>query len=103
MFLFYFFKYYIKTFIKIRKYVEDLIEEKKEHKLKSLTLDYVEQKIIDDIPFGFTTNSGEVFLKLKEDLYKDGILSYRDAYDLGLRYIKNYPSLSSKQYFSRNS
>ena len=53
-------------------------------------------------PISFESESGAEFLKLKEELFKEGILSFDDAYDLAFRYIRekglNFNSFSDKRF-----
>jgi hypothetical protein len=39
------------------------------------------------------SESGKLCLQLKENVFKQGILSFKDSYHLALRYLKDYPQL----------
>lgn len=89
-------------FIEIRKYIEEEIEYKKILKIKSYTLDFIGGKIHDEFDkyFCFSSKSGTDFLKLKETLFKQGVLTYRDTFDIGNRYINDYSELK-KLFYNR--
>lgn len=55
----------------------------------SFKVDWLNNQIIaDQRPISFTSESGAEYLKLKEEMFKEGILSFEDAYDLAFRYIR---------------
>lgn len=55
----------------------------------SFKVDWINNQIIaDQRPIGFSSESGAEYLKLKDEMFKEGILSFEDAYDLALRYIR---------------
>ncbi len=55
----------------------------------SFKVDWINNQIIaDQRPIGFSSESGAEYLKLKDEMLKDGILSFEDAYDLAFRYIR---------------
>lgn len=55
----------------------------------SFKVDWQNNQILSDQrPIGFHTESGTEYLKLKEELFKEGMLSFEDAYDLAFRYIR---------------
>lgn len=55
----------------------------------SFKVDWLNNQIITDQgPIGFSTESGAEYLKLKEEMFQEGILSFEDAYDLAFRYIR---------------
>lgn len=55
----------------------------------SFKMDWINNQIItDQRPIGFSTESGVEYLKLKEEMFQEGILSFEDAYDLAFRYIR---------------
>lgn len=60
------------------------------------------QIITDQKPIGMDTDAGAAFLKVKEEIYKEGILSFEEAYDLSFRYIQeknlNFSSFSDKRF-----
>ena len=43
--------------------------------------------------FKCNTTSGKQYLQIKESVFKEGILSFKDAYYLGLRYLNDFPQL----------
>ena len=55
----------------------------------SFKVDWINNQIIaDQRPIGFSSESGAEYLKLKDEMFKEGILSFEDAYDLAFRYIR---------------
>ena len=55
----------------------------------SFKVDWQNNQIIaDQRPIGFASESGAEYLKIKEEMFKEGILSFEDAYDLAFRYIR---------------
>ena len=44
--------------------------------------------ITDGSHIGITTETGREYLRIKEEMFKEGILSFEDAYDLAFRYIR---------------
>ena len=71
--------------------------------LLSFKVDWLNNQIIaGQRPIGFTSDSGAEYLKLKNEMFKEGILSFEDAYDLAFRYIRekglDFRSLSDKRF-----
>ncbi|MEE1084190.1 MAG: UvrD-helicase domain-containing protein [Paludibacteraceae bacterium] len=69
----------------------------------SFKIDWINNQIIaDQRPIGFSSESGAEYLKLKDEMFKEGILSFEDAYDLAFRYIRekglDYSSFSDKRF-----
>ena len=58
--------------------------------------------ITDSGHIGITTETGREYLRMKEEMFKEGILSFEDAYDLAFRYIRekglDYSSFSDKRF-----
>lgn len=55
----------------------------------SFKVDWQNNQIIaDQRPISFTSESGAEYLKLKVEMFKEGIISFEDAYDLAFRYIR---------------
>ena len=58
--------------------------------------------ITDNGHIGITTETGTEYLRIKEEMFKEGILSFEDAYDLAFRYIRekglDYSSFSDKRF-----
>lgn len=69
----------------------------------SFRVDWENHQIITDRgPIGMSTDAGTAFLKVKEEMYKEGILSFEEAYDMAFRYIQeknlDYGSFSDKRF-----
>ena len=69
-----------------------LIQTKKNSIQNSLILsfkvDWESNKIITNSdPIGVDSQSGTEYMKIKEEMFSEGILSFQDAYDLAFRYI----------------
>jgi DNA helicase-2/ATP-dependent DNA helicase PcrA len=81
-----------KFLISFHQNIESMISREKDDIVLRLTLDFVDKKIYNgDETFGlFDSEHSKVFIGLKEKLFNQGILSYRDAYDLGKRYLNDY-------------
>lgn len=83
----------LKTKLKIQE--EDIIVNTK--------IDFINKNIsISDTKISFHSPSGQEFMKIKEELFKEGILTYDDAYKLAFRYIKDlnidFKSISSNRF-----
>lgn len=65
--------------------------------LSKLSIDFISEKILefDDIYCGFSTESGQTFLKLKEQCYADGLITFADAYKLAEYYLNKYPEINN--------
>lgn len=66
-------------------------------------IDWLNSRVITDSGhIGITTDTGKEYLKIKEEMFKEGILSFEDAYDLAFRYIRekglDYSSFSDKRF-----
>lgn len=60
------------------------------------------QILTDQRPIGMDTDAGTAFLRVKEEIYKEGILSFEEAYNLAFRYIQeknlDFSSFSDKRF-----
>lgn len=70
-----------------------LIQTKKNSIQNSLILsfkvDWENNKITtNSAPIGVDSQSGTEYMKIKEEMFSEGILSFQDAYDLAFRYIR---------------
>ncbi len=58
--------------------------------------------VINQKRINSTSESAAEFIKIKEEMFKEGILSFEDAYDLAFRYIReknlNFSSFSHKRF-----
>ncbi len=73
----------------IRAKREEILDNERTNMILSFKVDWQNNQIrTDQRPIGFSSDSGAEFLKLKEEMFKDGILSFEDAYDLAFRYIR---------------
>lgn len=78
---------------KIHREYKSLIQAKNNKIQNSLALsfkvDWANNKIITDSgPIGVDSPSGAEYMKIKEEMFSEGILSFQDAYDLAFRYIR---------------
>lgn len=70
--------------------------------LKSTEIDFVNKEIKNpSFAVKFTSDSGKLFLEMKENLFKKGILSFTDAYNLGFRYCDDFRDKLKKSFSSR--
>lgn len=68
---------------------DKIIENQEKEIILSLKVDWYNNKIITNSrPIGTNTASGAEYVKLKEEMFAEGILSFEDAYDLAFRYIQ---------------
>lgn len=86
----------LKKMLKKRQSIIDELEYVKEEIILNLILDFNNQRIIRDSRkfASFESESGNQFLKLKEELFEKGILSFQDAYDLSNRYLNDYSNIA---------
>ena len=66
-------------------------------------IDWLDNWVITDGGhIGITTETGREYLRIKEEMFKEGILSFEDAYDLAFRYIRekglDYSSFSENRF-----
>lgn len=77
----------IAAIIRARK--NSIIDNEWKEVILSFKLDWPNRRIITkQRPIGFDTESGAEFVKLKEEIFKEGILSFDDAYDLAFKFIQ---------------
>lgn len=91
----------IKQYIYRRK--ESILYGQGREILLSFQIDWINNRIITDTqPIGLDSPSGAEYFKIKEAMFKEGILSYDDAYDLSFRYIQekdlDFSSFSDKRF-----
>ncbi|WP_308547502.1 UvrD-helicase domain-containing protein [uncultured Parabacteroides sp.] len=73
----------------IRAKKKEILDNEWKDIILSFKVDWLNNQIIaDQRPIGFSSESGAEYLKLKEEMFQDGILSFEDAYDLAFRYIR---------------
>lgn len=86
----------IKSLLRKRHSIIDDLEFEKEEIVLKLILDFNNRRVIKDSRTfaSFESESGKQFLELKEELFKKGILSFQDAYDLSNRYLNNYSDIA---------
>lgn len=57
--------------------------------LLSSRVDWNNRKIVIDLkPIRMNSDSGRVYMQIKEEMFKEGVLSFDDAYDLAFGYIR---------------
>ncbi len=67
----------------------ELIRNEERRIIFSSKIDWINNKVIlNDQPIRITSASAKEYVKLKEEVFKEGILSFEDAYDLAFRYIR---------------
>lgn len=91
----------IGSLIQLKK--KHIIESQGNGMILSSKVDWLNnQVIIDQRSIGIATEAGSEFLKLKEEMFAEGILSYDDAYDLAFRYIRekglDFSNFSDKRF-----
>ncbi len=69
----------------------------------SFKVDWPNNKVVTDSgPIGMNTSGGGEFIKLKEEMYSEGVLKFDEAYDLSFRYIRekglDFSSFSDKRF-----
>lgn len=73
-----------------KKEINNLIDIEKDKLISSLKMDYVHKSIsFDSFSFSFQCESGRSFVRLKENSFAKGILSFSDAYSLAFRYCND--------------
>lgn len=83
-----------------KKEINNLIDIEKDKLISNLRMDYINKSIFyDSFSFSFQCESGQSFVKLKENSFSKGILSFSDAYSLAFRYC-NANSEKLKNAFS---
>lgn len=69
----------------------------------SFRIDWLNNKILTNSrSIGISSDAGTEYIKIKEEMFAEGILSFDDAYDLAFRYIQekdlNFNSFSDKRF-----
>lgn len=91
----------------IRKYIrqrkEAILYNQGKDIILSFKVDWINNRIATDTqPIGRDSPSGAEYIKLREEMFKEGILSFDDAYDLAFRYIQeknlDFSSFSDKRF-----
>lgn len=76
----------IKSIYNLKKTIESKLVDSKNETLCSAYIDFTTQKVqFNGIPIRIDTPAGESFVKLKETIFKQGIIKYREAYDIAMR------------------
>lgn len=91
----------IKALIRTKR--DRIIDSQGKDIILSFRIDWLNNKIITDSgSIGMCTEAGAEYVKLKEEMFTEGILSFDDAYDLAFRYIQekdlNFNSFSDKRF-----
>lgn len=67
----------------------ELIRSEERRIIFSSKIDWINNKVIlNEQPIRITSASAKEYVELKEEVFKEGILSFEDAYDLAFRYIR---------------
>lgn len=67
----------------------NILENEGREIILSFRVDWRKNQILTDHkPINIESESGREYIKIKEEMFKDGILSFNDAYDLAFRYIQ---------------
>lgn len=81
----------IKSIYGLRDRVTALLVEPKNEKIRSAHIDYITRKVVfDGSPIDINTPAAQEFIRLKENLFKQGIIKYGEAYDLAMRLCEEY-------------
>lgn len=75
----------------IRAKRDNILNSQGKEIILSYKVDWENNKIItnsDPIGIGADSPSGTEYMKIKEEMFREGILSFQDAYDLAFRYIR---------------
>lgn len=99
------------NWIKIPREYKSLVRAKKDKIISSQGKEIVLSYKVDWDNNKITTNSGSIrvdspsgteYMKIKEEMFREGILSFQDAYDLAFRYIRekklDFSSFSDKRF-----
>ena len=90
-----------------RKYIyskkNDVLYKQGDEIILSFTVDWPNKKVITDTrPISWDSPSSIEYLKIKDEMYKEGILTFDEAYDLAFRYIQekglDFSSFSDKRF-----
>ena len=87
----------------IRLKNKSIVDKEGRELILSTKIDWFNNKvIINQHVIGFVSESGNEFVKIKEEMFKEGILSFEDAYDLAFRYIRekglDFSNFSDKRF-----
>lgn len=87
----------------IRLKNKSIVDKEERELILSTKIDWFNNKvIINQHVIGFVSESGNEFVKIKEEMFKEGILSFEDAYDLAFRYIRekglDFSNFSDKRF-----
>lgn len=107
----YLFKFKDYDFSNVPKAVQELVLLKKKNIIYNegkeiilkFKIDWSNDRVItDNGHVGIKTDTGTEFLRIKEEMFKEGILSFEDAYNLAFRYILeqrlDFSSFSDKRF-----
>lgn len=76
----------IQAIYTLKKQIEAQLIELKKQKILNTHVDFITQKVVfEENSININTESGQEFLKLKEHLYRQGIIKYGEAYDFAMR------------------
>ena len=80
-----------------------IVESHEIEMIRSSKMDWLNQKIIiDKQSISISSDTGQEYLRIKEEMFNEGILSFDDAYDLAFRYIRekglDFSSISDKRF-----
>lgn len=95
------FPYNVKKLIYAKKNM--IIESHETEIILSSKMDWLNHKIIiDKKHISINSDTGQEYFRIKEEMFKEGILSFDDAYDLAFRYIRekglDFSNFSDKRF-----
>ena len=68
---------------------KNILENEGREIILSFRVDWRKNQVLTDHkPINIESESGQEYVRIKEEMYKEGILSFNDAYDLAFRYIR---------------
>lgn len=77
----------IRSLINAKK--RSILDSEEQGIIYSSKINWIDNKvIINKRPINIISGSSQEYVEIKEELYKEGILSFEEAYDLAFRYIK---------------
>lgn len=81
----------------------NILENEGREIILSFRVDWCNNQILtDQKPISIESESGYEYVRIKEDMFKEGILSFDDAYDLAFRYIQekglDFSNFSDKRF-----
>lgn len=90
-----------KSLVRAKK--DKIISSQGKEAVLSYKVDWENNKIITNSgPIGVDSPSGAEYMKIKKEMFSEGILSFQDAYDLAFRYIRekklDFSSFSYKRF-----